>query len=211
MGFAELPDHHKQAFLNRLQALGHDPSRVIGRHLNSADYDGKLIISDDLRKSAVPAGMKTVHSIAELKRLGAVPDAAVASSGDEHVQYPPELKTNGARLAERMSKTLLAGTLGENGRAAAHVAHKAYLLGNSAKVKELGWEPVIDALHFPQQVLTAAADTLIVQNGQVAMIGTLGQKTDVTFADVTIVGTGKLQFLGDVNMHVTGTFARVQG
>jgi hypothetical protein len=205
-GFYELEKSKQEAFLDQLRVRGLDPKRVIGVHLDTKAVGGTLRIRADLVTSHLVAHYRTIYSIADLKKVGGVPDSAVEARAQDNTAYPEEPKFDVPKLVTRYSDPRgLSMLLGPEGRTAVKQAAAAYMSGNSKRVKSLGYEPIINALMFPLLVTTTATDTITVQNGDTAVFGNAGEPPqDLVVADITMYGTGALQFLSDYTINCQG-------
>jgi hypothetical protein len=77
-------------------------------------------------------------------------------------------------------------------------------------VVALGYEPIINALHFPLVTTATAADTITVQNGQTVQFGKPGDPPqDLSVSAITMYGTGSLQFLSDYTINCPGDLTQV--
>lgn len=210
VGFYELEKSKQEEFLEQLRLRGLDPRRVIGVHLDTKDVGGALRISADLVTSHLVAHYRTMYSIADLKKVGGVPDSAVEARAQDPIAYPEEPKFDVPKLVTRYNDPRgLSMLLGPEGRATVKQAAVAYLSGSSKRVKSLGYEPIINALLFPMVVTTTATDTITVQDGQTASFGQAGDPPqDLVVADITIYGTGAMQFLSDYTINCTGAMAQ---
>ena len=79
-GFHELEKSKQEEFMDQLRLRGLDASRVIGVHLDTAAYDAKIQINADLASSHLVAYYHTVYNVAEMKKIGGVPDSMVRAS-----------------------------------------------------------------------------------------------------------------------------------
>ncbi len=159
--------------------------KVYGKTL--ADLDGKsLHTGQHARNEAgravrcghpdggadVPGEVRVVKDIAEMKRLGGVPDHHYTKEnhGDGHIDYPSPPPQSALAAAKqhagdvcRLQDALDAETLANVDRAA-----RTYLTGNSAKVKD--WEPIINALAYPLEGSVLNAGDVVVTPGNPLVI-----------------------------------------
>jgi hypothetical protein len=210
VGFHALDKAKQQEFTEQLKLRGLDPKQVIGVHLDSNNANGRLQLHTDLTTSHVVAHHRTVYSIADLKRVSGVPDSAVAARAQDLTEYPDEPSFDVPKLATRYSDPrALSRVLGPEGNATVKKAAAAYLSGNSKRVTELGYEPLINALYFPLVTATSAVDTITVQNGQTVAFGKPGDPPhDTLVTTITMIGSGSLQFLSDYTINCTGTMSQ---
>lgn len=210
-GFYDLDKEKQEEFLHALHLRGLDPRRVIGVHLDSERCGGEIRINSRLSSSHVITYFRTMYSVAQLKALGGTPDAAVALRDPDLTEYPPEPSFDVARVVGRYSDPRGLGLLlGAEGRANVKQAMRAYLSGDSRRVISLGYEPIINALHFPMRVTTSAVESITVYNGQTCTFGTGGDyPSDTTVLNITMYGTGTLKFLSDSSIACTNELAQL--
>lgn len=210
-GFHDLDKAQQAEFLEHLRVRGLDPKQVIGVHLRSSDCGGTIRINSSVDESHVLAHYRTLYDVAELKRWSRITDESIASRPVDHTVYPAEFTQDAARLAGRYSdRRALNMLLGEKGQADVRQALRAYVGGDSRRVTELGWVPLINRLHFPMRVTVVAADTITVDNGQTAIFGSVGDPPqELGVAGITMYGTGSLQFESDYTIQCTGTMAQI--
>lgn len=196
--------------MDQLRLRGLDASRVIGVHLDTAAYDGKIQINADLASSHLVAYYHTVYNVAEMKKIGGVPDSMVRAREIDAIIYPEEPRFDLDKLVNRYNNPRSLGLLlGREGTAMVKQAAVAYLSGDSQRVIDLGYEPIINALFFPMVVTSVAADTITVQNGQTCQLGATGDPPqNLTVSDVTMYGTGSLQYLSDYTLNCTGSMVQ---
>jgi hypothetical protein len=213
VGFYALDKAKQEQFLERLRLRGIDPKRVIGLHLDTKAVGGTLRIHADLASSHLVSHERTVYSIADLKRVDGVPDSEVEARPQDLTDYPDEPKFDVPKLVARYRDPRALGMLlGPEGKATVKKATAAYLSGNSKRVAALGYEPIINALHFPLVTVAAAADTITVQNGQTATFGQPGQQPQgLSVTAITIYGAGELKFECDFTLDCTGPLAQQSG
>lgn len=209
-GFHSLDSVKKEAFRDRLGVLGLREADVVGRSLHSASCAaGAIRVCGDLARTQVVTHLRTIHDVREMKRIGGVSDT-IARSPAYSASYPPELNFDASRLLTRYpDRTALEWLLGMDRRAMVRSAYQAWLLGDSERVRDLGYEPLINALFFPQRVYVAAIDTITVADGHTATFGQGGDyPTALQVVDITLEGSGSVKFLSDYSLGVTGTLAQ---
>lgn len=206
-GFDTLSESRQKAFLARLDLLGIPPEKVIGVHINSADYGGRIRICNDLDESDVVCHIRTLHSIEEKALFGGVPDSAYdkGEGRDANIAYPMPFEQNADKMVARYSREALARVLGPKWQAQVNLAHKAWLQGDSRKVKALGYEPLINKMHFPQRGSFMAADTLELQDGDVAVLGnTDGTPINADYGSVILHLNAQIQVIGECTINISG-------
>lgn len=210
-GFHDLDKAQQAEFLERLRAHGLDPKQVIGVHLRSSALGGTIRVNASIDDSHVLAHFRTLYDASELKRWSKITDEAVSAREADNTEYPDEFGQDAARLVDRYSdRRGLNMLLGEKGQADVRKALRAYVGGDSRRVTELGWVPLINRLHFPMRVTVAAADSIVVDNGHTCCFGQTGDPPSSTVvSSITMFGTGSLQFLSDYSLDCTGTMSQV--
>jgi hypothetical protein len=120
----------------------------------------------------VPGEVRVVKDIAEMKRLGGVPDYHYTKEklGDSHIDYPPPPPQAALAAAKQHAGDVcrLQDALDPTTLADVERASKAYLTGNSERVK--AWEPIINALAYPLQGTVIDAGDVVVTPGNPLVI-----------------------------------------
>lgn len=206
-GIATLTERQREHFLARLEQLGIPSEQVLGVHIDTTEMGGSAEVSGDLNRSCIPTFVKTLTCIQEKAELAGVPDSVFDGSQKVHVTYPPPFDGDAAALVGRFTREQLARVLGPEGQANVDLAHQAWLQGDSRRVQALGYEPLINALHFPQRGLVAAAESLTVGDGDTVTLGDRNSPTSLSYATITVVGTGQIICAGELHVGVSGEMA----
>lgn len=225
-GYDSLTNSQKQQFEQQLQALGFDLEEVKKININTGNSSHPTIITEDPVKSALEPKFFVVKNVAELKQAGGVPDEiftrhnermadASAEPLDAHIEYPDPLEpalepsTMERLINKSASRENLAGLIGPENWWKVRKALRAYTIGNSAKVKERGYEPLINALHFPQVAVVFAANDITVTPDQPLIINppNPGQYTNnnpykMIVGTLTIVDGGQIISSVPLSMNV---------
>jgi hypothetical protein len=154
-----------------LEQYGFDPAEVRQVSFNTSDTPGPTLLSADVKKSALKPRFFVINNIAELLEHGGVPDEQVTSGivSDSHVTYPDDWDANRNRLiAKAAHGDQLGAMLTDEERQNVRLAMRAYMMGDSSKVK--GYEDVINAAHFPQLATVMAAENITVDPGHPLII-----------------------------------------
>lgn len=169
---ATLTDIEAQILEARLKVYGHTLQDLEGKDYHTGQQvkseAGRALCFGHPDGGVDIAGIvREVKDIADMKQLGGVPDYHYTDEklSDSHIDYPPPPPKAALVACEahagdvcRLQDALDPETLGNVARAA-----RAYLTGNSAKVKD--WEPVINAMQFPVSGTVINAGDVVVSPG----------------------------------------------
>ncbi|WP_157975418.1 collagen-like triple helix repeat-containing protein [Photorhabdus sp. CRCIA-P01] len=151
------------------------------KQLKTADFDGPVIFSNDLKTATVPPAFFTVQTIQELKVLGGVPDS----------QYGPGKMEPHHLLPEPFSVERLANVPGN------HIdlckAFSAYIYGDSALVKD--YEEMLNAKRFPMKVAFYSGEEITISEDNPLIIrdkDSYGEPVVLVYNKITIEPEGKV-------------------
>ncbi|MCA6222342.1 collagen-like triple helix repeat-containing protein [Photorhabdus antumapuensis] len=151
------------------------------KQLKTADFDGPVIFSNDLKTATVPPAFFTVQTIQELKMLGGVPDS----------QYGPGKMEPHHLLPEPFSAERLANVPGN------HIdlckAFSAYIYGDSALVKD--YEEMLNAKRFPMKVAFYSGEEITISEDNPLIIrdkDSYGEPVVLVYNKITIEPEGKV-------------------
>ncbi|MFZ7092716.1 hypothetical protein [Primorskyibacter sp. 2E233] len=192
-------EDHQKIITNAIRTVGLNISDIEGKSYGPQSHKGAMVISSDPGQDNLNSRLVNVNSIAELKAIGGIADSHFESAGDKHVDYPEDaLKTDVGAAIERarLDSCSLESLLHPDDHAVVDQAMMAYLNGNSAKVKD--FEPVINALRFPMQILVTAGEDITVTKDNPLIIGQDSphvQGGKAIFGTVTVEEGGQIQIL----------------
>lgn len=161
----------------RLKLYGKTLADLQGKSLHTGQHAkskaGKAVLSGHPDGGAdIPGEVRTVKDIAEMKYLGGVPDYHYTQEklGDSHIDYPPPPPKAALAAVQAHAGDVckLQDALDPDTLAMVPRASRAYLTGNSHKVKD--WEPIINALAFPQDGTVVNAGDVVVAAGNPLVI-----------------------------------------
>jgi hypothetical protein len=204
MSFSSLtPDEQKQ-FTARLAVYGLTPKDISGKAVVTGEgKPGPTVVSPSPEVSTLDVVRREVTSVAELKKLGGVPDTHYTSDGvgDHHIDYPAAPAVNAAQAVAGAKGDVCAlqESLGPEVTEQVGTAMKAYLLGNSAKAN--AFEPLINALHFPITGAVASGDSITVKAGSPLVIKGPGPVA-LNYAVMTIEKGGQVICETDVTFNI---------
>src|SRR3954464_12888487 len=150
-GFGALPADAQLRHRSYLESLGIDVEHAMSHRIDTSQVKKPVTLTLDLHRTHILPKVVVVNDVATMKKFGGVPDehftrGAVSDSG---IEYPPEMDDRANRLIDRAeSHAALTATVPPAHRDNVRKAMRAYMIGNSQKVKS--YEPMINALHFPQ-------------------------------------------------------------
>lgn len=202
------PDQRTR-FQARVEGLGVPLAEALNTSISTAGATKPVVLSMDLERTLIPPRIAVVKDIAMLKGQGGVPDALYASVGlsDKEIKYPLPWDRKYTRMIDKAgSRSELAALLGPALCKQVRQAMDAWMLGNSAKVKD--YEAVINALHFPvyaanwtmASICVAANTTLVLTPPP----DTPDPPTLVVTGGVCIEQGGVVQFQVPVSLEVHG-------
>ncbi|AFE07212.1 hypothetical protein COCOR_06903 [Corallococcus coralloides DSM 2259] len=208
-GFAGLTPKQQERYRARLQQLGANVDEALKIRIDTRDFRGPVLLTSDLKRTAIIPSFLPVRSVAELKQGGGVPDSEIRSGGTQDtLTYPPPWESR----YDKLSPNNLTPELRKNIRAAL----RAWMIGDSARVSS--YEKIINAVHFPQAVWVFSGDTLCVKAGTSVVIApsTPGSYTNanpyvVNFTEVCIEYGGQIQFQVPTSMNVATMTRLAQG
>ncbi len=167
-GLSEVQKASFRAAITRLglsaDHLTHDDTLVTG--------PGPTHLSGDPKESKLTPTLIPVRSIAEIKKLGGIPDESYTSGklSDRAIHYPAEFPQSRHHLVRSAANVCdLQDQLSPEEHAAINSAAAAYVQGNSQKVKS--YEPILNALFFPAHVAAFVGDSITVTAGNPLIIG----------------------------------------
>ncbi|MCA6222341.1 collagen-like protein [Photorhabdus antumapuensis] len=151
------------------------------KQLKTADFDGPVIFSNDLKTATVPPAFFTVQTIQELKALGGVPDS----------QYGPGKMEPHHLLPEPFSAERLANV--HDNHIDLCKAFSAYIYGDSALVKD--YEEMLNAKRFPMKVAFYSGDEITISKDNPLIIrdkNSYGEPVVLVYNKITIEPEGKV-------------------
>ncbi|NET81455.1 MAG: hypothetical protein F6J94_05660 [Moorea sp. SIO1F2] len=200
--YQDLSDAQRAKFHAKLEALGIDPNTVpatvttesgglrCGHPAASADFP--------------PAQVHEIGSVADLCAMGGCPDEDYQAkrASDAFVDYPPPAASLGmpslascggdvCQLKDRMTV--------QHHEAVGKALHAA-VMGDSSKVSD--YEEHINAIHFPMQIATHAAQHLVITKDNPLIINDPnGQPTNLVVATITIEEGGYIEMKTPLNIE----------
>ncbi|NHB89758.1 hypothetical protein [Photorhabdus tasmaniensis] len=154
------------------------------KQLNTSDFDGPVIFSNDPKTATVPPAFFTVQTIQEMKELGGVPDSEYGPGGMEP-NHP---------LPEPYSAERLANVTGNH--ADICKAFRAYIYGYSPLVKD--YEDILNAKRFPMKVALYSGEDIVVTADHPLYVGdpnSHGEAVTVNYGKVIIEPGGQIIYL----------------
>jgi hypothetical protein len=173
MSEAHLTAEHT-AFLTRaLAKVNLDLSAVAGKSHRAGSHAGAMVISADPVHDNLDSRLIDVSSVQHLKEIAGIPDSYYKShrGADAAVIYPPEPATDFTRaIAQaRADSCALESLIDPSDLERINEATLAFVNGNSEKV--IRYEPVINALRFPAQVILTVGEDITVTKEKPLIIG----------------------------------------
>jgi hypothetical protein len=163
--------------------------------LQTRDFGGRLVISTDAAESHIPTIRVPYATIAELKRLGGIPDEFYTQQGrsDSAIYYPPAPPAPRiASLIATQNVCDLRFHMTDEELATLKYAATAYMMGNSAKVK--AFESMLDLQYGDSSLEVVTAQDLVVNANQNVEIRSPDDRAIVlNFGSVTVERGGQFR------------------
>jgi hypothetical protein len=195
-------------FRARVESLGASFDEAMATHISTQGATEPVVLSMDLDRTVLPPRVLVVRDVATLKSQGGVSDAAYGSGlSDNAIAYPPTYDRQIDKLLDRArSRAELRALLGAERQRTVRQALDAWLLGNSARVRD--YERVINAAHFPTYAAAWTLASICVAAGTTVTLvpppNTPDPPTLVVTGDVCIEEGGLIQSLVPVTVEVHG-------
>lgn len=179
--------------------------------LITGSMPGPIILSTDIRESTIAPHFIKINDVAEYKRLGGVPDQEyeLGRYSDAFIEYPEPWSDEQQRdLMKHNNVCDLEILLADEGRTRVEQAFRAYVRGNTNKVKQ--YEPLINTLHFPMVAAVFAGDSIVITAKQPLIVKSPdGRPVVLVFATVTIEPGG--QIISEATMRLEAQIMRTVG
>lgn len=163
--------------------------------LQTKDFGGHLVISTDPAELRIPTIRVPYSTMADLKRLGGIPDEFYTSEGrsDSAIYYPPApLHARLATLAASNDVCIMRHLMTDEELETLNHASVAYMMGNSAKVK--AFETMLDLQFGASSLEVVSAQDLVVNANQMVEIRSPDERPIVlNFGTVTVERGGQFQ------------------
>lgn len=189
--FEALTAEQKENFEKNVQLMGLDRSTVVSELRTGATPGPTYLSSKTHLATDIQPTMLTIRSLAELKKLGGIPDEQFLKGCiEEHHEVPPpwpQEKNNlkGHELTPEENRNI-------------RQAFVVQMFGNSESVSS--YEKVIDNHHFPMTITAASVEDVTVDPGHPLI---LDEDTHIyNFGIVTIKKGGQIICQGDAKMNV---------
>ncbi len=202
--FKDLTSDQLARFTATCQHFGIDPGSVPAQVDTAKVKDGVLCGHPSGSAEFPVSKIHDVNTIAELNALGGCKDDSYTKgvASDSFVSYPPSAASLGlpslAACGGDVCKLKDSMTLDQHEAVAK--AMNAYLMGNSAKVSD--YEEHINAIHFPMQVVSHAAQNIVIgPNNPLIINNPSGAPTNVVAGTITVQRGGYILVKTPLSMN----------
>ncbi|WP_377805703.1 hypothetical protein ABNQ38_03400 [Azospirillum sp. A29] len=215
MSFASYREQHV-AFLNKaVKPVDLTLEQLEGRSFGPETHKGPMVISSDPSEDNLGSKLVTLQSVQQLKDIAGISDDHFAANphADRSVRYPTQpVQTDFDKAIERArnDNCALESLIHPADQKTIGQAMMAFIHGDSQKVK--AFEPVINALRFPNQVLLTTGQDITVTPGNPLVIGPNSPYVtqDPVLGAVAIFGTVTVQQGGQIQILIPVTFKAAQ-
>jgi len=188
------------------EAVGLRLEDLDGVSFGPHSHSGAMKVSADPNLDNLNSRLITVNSVEELKQIGGIANAQFKEGNDRHLNYPDEVASSIMSAIDRAKSDncALESFIEPHHLQNIDAAMLAFVNGNSEKVK--GYEPVINALKFPAQILVTAGEDITVTPSNPLIIGENSpfvQGGLALFGTVTVEPGGQIQILIPVTFQAS--------